>query len=126
MTTMKTVLLSLSLCLAPALLHAADGAPALVLEEGNVAVKGHLTPEQKAAKKAELEKRLAALSPEEQARFHADRKALHAKIKDLSKAERKAAMKEFRQRYPTLFPEPVKVKHKRRAEPAVPPLQQPQ
>lgn len=120
MTAMKTVLLSLSLCLAPALLHAADGAPTLVLDGSNVAVKGHLTPEQKAEKKAEFEKRLAALSPEEQARFRADRKAVHAKIKGLSKPERKAALKEFHAKYPSLYPAPVKIKHLRHVQPVQP------
>lgn len=126
MTLVKKFILALSLCFAPVLANAADGAPTLVLDGSTIAVKGHLTTEQKAEKKAEFEKRLAALSPEGQARFRADRKAVHAKIKGQSKAERKAVLKGFHAKYPALFPAPVKIKHHRHAAEPVPPLQQPQ
>ena len=109
----KKFILSLSLCLAPVLANAADGAPTLVLDGSVAALRGHLTPEQKAEKKADFEKQLAALSPEEQARFRADRKAVHAKIKGLSKTERKVVLKEFHARYPALYASHTTVKVKR-------------
>lgn len=50
MTLVKKFILALSLCFAPVLANAADGTPTLVLDGSNVAVKGRLTPEQKAEK----------------------------------------------------------------------------